>query len=131
MSKPNQDRIPTGGPQAGLNSAIAGLLGGLDISALPEAPQSPGRAPAPSAVSKKGRVILRREKAHRGGVTVIIVHDFPPHVADAAIEEISRKLRKTCGCGGTVRNREIQVQGDQPAKIREILESEGFRVGGI
>jgi len=33
------------------------------------------------------RVVLRRETAHRGGKTVIVVHDFPPQVSNAQIEQ--------------------------------------------
>ena len=56
---------------------------------------------------------------------------FAPTIGASFIEELSRKLRKACGCGGTVREREIEIQGDQPDKIRALLENEGFRVAGI
>jgi translation initiation factor 1 (eIF-1/SUI1) len=36
-----------------------------------------------------------------------------------------------CGCGGTTRERAIEIQGDQPGRIRELLEQEGFRVAGV
>jgi translation initiation factor 1 len=130
MAKPNKDRIPTSGPQAGLNAAFAGLPGLLDTTQLPDAPpKAAGEKPA--AVAKPGRVVLRREKAHRGGKTVVVVHDFAPHISAEMIAEIAACLRKACGCGGTVRGREIEVQGDQPAKIRALLEGEGFRVAGV
>jgi translation initiation factor 1 len=107
------------------------LLSGIETPPPKDAARPSDPSLAAPVVPKKGRVILRREKAHRGGKTVIIVHDFPAHITDAAIDEILRKLRKTCGCGGTVRDREIEIQGDQPAKIREILEAEGYRVSGV
>ena len=80
---------------------------------------------------KLGRVILRREKAHRGGKTVIVVHDFAPKITTAFIDELASKLKKTCGCGGTVKDRTIEIQGDQPAKIRTTLEAAGLRVDGV
>jgi translation initiation factor 1 len=80
---------------------------------------------------KLGRVILRRENAHRGGKTVIVVHDFPPQITAAFINDLARKLKKTCGCGGTVKERTIEIQGDQPAKIRAALEATGFQVAGV
>jgi len=76
-------------------------------------------------------VVLRREKAHRGGKTVIVVHDFAPSIPMSVIEELARKLRHACGCGGTTRQRSIELQGDQPARIRSLLEEEGFKVAGI
>jgi translation initiation factor 1 len=74
---------------------------------------------------------LRKKKAYRGGKTVIVVHDFAPHITAAQIEEFARQLKKACGCGGTVRDRAIEIQGDQPGKIRALLEAEGFRMAGV
>jgi translation initiation factor 1 len=90
---------------------------------LPPGPESPG--------PKLGRVVLRREKAHRGGKTVIVVYDFSPQITGKRIEELATMLKKVCGCGGTVKGREIEIQGDQPGKIRTLLEAEGFRVAGV
>ena len=47
------------------------------------------------------------------------------------IEELARKLRNACGCGGTTRQRAIELQGNQVARIRSLLEEEGFKVAGI
>ena len=80
---------------------------------------------------KLGRVVLRKEKAHRGGKTVIVVHDFAPQITGTQIEAFAGKLKKACGCGGTVKDRTIEVQGDQPGKIRTLLEAEGFQVAGV
>jgi len=96
----------------------------------------PGKAvpeSARSAVSprKRGRVILRRETAHRGGKTVIVVYDFSTNISYQEIEDLGRRLRNACGCGGTVHERLIELQGDQPARIRAFLEREGFQVAGI
>jgi translation initiation factor 1 len=78
-----------------------------------------------------GRVVLRRETAHRGGKTVIIVDDFSSNISTESIEELARKLRRMCGCGGTTRQRMIEIQGNHVEKIRAILEQDGFRVAGV
>jgi len=110
-----------------LNDPFAGLrTEGLPPGAEPSSPAPPARR-KPGL----GRVVLRREKAHRGGKTVIVVHDFAPSIPMSVIEELARKLRHACGCGGTTRQRTIELQGDQPARIRALLEEEGFRVAGI
>jgi len=90
----------------------------------------PGSSPVAKPV-KFGRVVLRREKAHRGGKTVIVVHDFGSHITGAQIERLATKLKKACGSGGTIKDRTIEIQGDQPGKIRELLEAEGFQVAGV
>src|SRR5580658_8743558 len=78
-----------------------------------------------------GRVVLRRETAHRGGKMVIVVYDFATSIPMPVIEELARKLRNACGCGGTTSERTIELQGNHVARIRSLLEEEGFRVAGI
>jgi translation initiation factor 1 len=97
----------------------------ISSEGLPPGPELPVKLP------KLGRVVLRREKAHRGGKTVIVIYDFAPQITGQRIEELATKLKKSCGCGGVVRGREIEIQGDQPGRIRVLLEGEGFRVAGV
>jgi translation initiation factor 1 len=125
--KPKLDLSPTG---AALHNPFAALT----TAGLPDGPATP--APAPGAPtlprpSKYGRVVLRREKAHRGGKTVIVVHEFAPNIGHAYIEALAGKLKSACACGGTKRDRTIEIQGDQPARIRALLEQEGFQVAGV
>ena len=62
---------------------------------------------------------------------MIVVDDFATHLPASFIENVARTLRAVCGCGGTVRGRAVEIQGDQPAKIRAALEAEGFQVAGV
>lgn len=128
MNSKSKKKLDLNAPAETLNNPFA-ALGGLDLPPGPEplpGPEEPGAKP-----SRKGRVVLRRETAQRGGKTVVVVHDFAPEIGAGEIEELSRLLRKKCGCGGSAKGREIEIQGDQPGRIREILESEGFRVAGV
>jgi translation initiation factor 1 len=113
--------------RGGLNPAFAGL----ELGALPAGPETTAQAAAPLPTWKMGRVVLRRETARRGGKTVVVVHDFATHLPESVIETVAKKLRQTCGCGGTVKGRTIEIQLDQPTKIRELLEAEGFQVAGV
>ena len=126
-SKKRIDTQAAGQPFAGLGSAF----NGIEIPGLPAVPEPAPKNDSPGPTWKMGRVILRRETAHRGGKTVIVVHDFATHLPQTVIEKIASKLRSACGCGGTVRGRTIEIQGDQPAKIRTVLEAEGFQVAGV
>ena len=114
-------------PRAGLNAAFAGL----DLPNLPAGPQPAAVAESPRAIWKMGRIVLRRETARRGGKTVIVIHDFATHLPVSVIETIAKKVRAVCGCGGAVKGRTVEIQGDQPAKIRAVLEAEGFQVAGV
>jgi translation initiation factor 1 len=108
--------------EAELNNPFAGL----QIDSLPLGSRNDPPPPRP-----KGRVVLRRETAHRGGKTVIVIYDFASNVSTESIEELARKLRRLCGCGGTTRQRVIEIQGNHSEKIRAILEQDGFRVAGV
>lgn len=125
MSRDPKKKIPVSAPQSGLNQAFAQL----DLGPLAA---GPGPAPGPADPQwKLGRVVLRRETAQRGGKTVIVVHDFATHLPASVIEKTARTLRQQCGCGGTVKGRTIEIQGDQAGRIRAVLEKEGFQVAGV
>ena len=118
-------RIETTGNSIGIQSPFASL----SIEGLPDGPaESMQRALPPT---KLGRVVLRREKSERGGKTVVVVSDFATHLMESEIAEFARKARQSCGCGGTVRGREIELQGDNPAQVRAFFEKAGFRVAGV
>ena len=129
MRREPKNRIDTNPRQAGLNSAFAKLS--LDTKQLPPGPEAARPAVSPQAVWKMGRVVLRKETARRGGKTVIVVDDFATHLPASVIEKIGKKLRQTCGCGGTVKGRTVEIQMDQPTRIRAVLEAEGFEVAGV
>jgi translation initiation factor 1 len=114
-------------PLAGLGNAFAGM----NLPDLPTGDAAKTLAKPEAPLWKMGRVVLRRETAHRGGKTVVVVDDFASHLPASVIESVAKKLRAACGCGGTVKERRIEIQGDQPAKVRAILEGEGFQVAGV
>lgn len=127
--RPEKKKITTNQPQTGLNAAFANL----DVGGLPAGPEPAPEPPAtgPGAIWKLGRVVLRKETAHRGGKAVIVVHDFASHLPVSVIETVAKTIQKQCGCGGTVKGRTIEVQGDQAARVRAVLEKEGFKVAGV
>src|SRR5260370_31739789 len=108
-------------------SSLDNPFAALDSTSLPAgeaAPVSPAQDKLQAAAkpSRLGRVVLRREKAHRGGKTVIVIHDFAPNISYSYIETLAGKLKAACGCGGTTRERIIEIQGDQPGRIRTPLQ---------
>ncbi|MEX1117213.1 MAG: translation initiation factor [Terrimicrobiaceae bacterium] len=122
-------KIPVSGVQAPLQNPFAAL----EPSTFPEAAPSPAPSPAPIAAppkEKRHRVVIRREKSQRGGKTVVVVSQLPTHLAPPEIENLLKKAKKSLGCGGTLTGREIELQGDQPDRVRQFLENLGFRVAG-
>jgi translation initiation factor 1 len=91
-------------------------------SAVPNEPAKPGAAPQTEAV------VLRIEKSGRAGKTVTIVAGLRMHPAGK--EALLRKLKTACGAGGALKDGELEVQGEQRAKIKALLEGMGYRVKG-
>jgi len=128
------DTNAAGSSRPKLNAAFSSL----DLPGLPAAPEAESSPPGKGALSaepeklwKMGRVVLRRDTARRGGKTVIVAHDFATHLPQSVIDSVVKKIRAACGCGGTVKDRTIEIQGDQPERIRAALKAEGFHVAGV
>lgn len=129
MRSSSRKKLPTDTPQTPLTSLGTAFAGLESLDNLPTGGDDP--ADESRSAPGKGRVVLRREKAGRGGKTVIVVDDFALDLPDSVIDSMARKLRAACGCGGTVKGRTLEIQGDQAGRIREILEAEGFKVAGV
>ncbi|WP_404421102.1 translation initiation factor [Nibricoccus sp. IMCC34717] len=85
-----------------------------------------GANPAAKAVKNRGRVDITREKAGRGGKTVTVVSGFTG-IGLPEKETLAKQMQRACGCGGTVKDGRIEVQGDNRDKVAEILRSAGFQ----
>jgi translation initiation factor 1 len=117
------DKVPTeGGEALGYNPFAA-----LDASGLKSAAVTPSKAPlSPKPERNRGRVDIIREKGGRGGKTVTVVDGFTG-IGLPEKEQLMRKVRAACGCGGTVKDGRIEIQGDQRDTIARILTEAGFR----
>ena len=119
-------RIPVSGPRQPLQNPFSAL----DLQGLPDpAPPEPASGTTDKP-PRRHRIVLRRETAQRAGRPVIVVSRLPTHLAPPEIDNLCRDARKALGCGGTVREREIELQGDQPEKVRRHFEAQGFQVAG-
>jgi len=101
-------------PFADLNSA------GLPPGKANEADQT--KPPRKS----RGRVDIIRQKAGRGGKTVTVVKNFVG-IGLPEKEKLAREMQKACGAGGTVKDGQIEIQGDKREDVARILTEAGFR----
>jgi translation initiation factor 1 len=69
---------------------------------------------------------VRRETGGRGGKTVTVVDGFIG-IGLPEKETLAKKMRAACGCGGTVKDGAIEIQGDQRETVARILAEAGFR----
>jgi translation initiation factor 1 len=120
----SSDKISTdGGQSLGSNPFAA-----LSPAGLPTKPVAPIANPQSEVRNQKnrGRVDIKRTTAGRGGKTVTLVTGFTG-IGLPEKESLAKKMRNACGCGGTVKDGEIEIQGDQREKIAQILTDAGFR----
>jgi translation initiation factor 1 len=72
------------------------------------------------------RLRLRMETKHRAGKAVTIVDGFVG--TDADLQELGKKLKTFCGTGGSAKDGEIIIQGDQREKVKGWLQKQGYRL---
>lgn len=91
-----------------------------DFATTPESPEIVTPLPA------QQKLKVRMENKHRGGKTATIVTGFVGKAED--MESLSRQLKAHCGTGGSAKDGEIIIQGDQRAKITTYLQKLGYRI---
>ena len=72
-----------------------------------------------------GIVRVGRETKGRKGRGVTVITGLP--LSDEEIDDLAKHLKKRCGSGGTVRDGEIEIQGDHRDLLVTELESRGLR----
>ena len=70
-------------------------------------------------------VYLHRESKGRGGKGVSLVKNLI--LSEKDMKTLAKKLKQSCGSGGTVKNGMIEIQGEHRKKIAEVLEKLGYK----
>lgn len=124
----SKDKLSTdGGQNLGQNPFAA-----LNSAGLPVAPKVVLQQAASTAAKSapeprnRGRVDIRRETGGRGGKTVTVVSGFVG-IGLPEKEQLAKRMRAACGCGGTVKDGNIEIQGDQRETVARIVAEAGFR----
>lgn len=69
---------------------------------------------------------VMRDSKQRGGKTVTLITGFVGKEED--IEKLTKMLKTKCGTGGTFKDGEIIIQGDQREKVFDLLLAAGYKV---
>lgn len=86
------------------------------------APQEEQETLAPA----QQRLRLKLDTKQRAGKAVTFVIGFIGKTED--LEDLGKKLRNYCGTGGSVKDGEILIQGDQRNKALQFLQKQGYKV---
>ncbi|MEY4590201.1 MAG: hypothetical protein RL497_2277 [Pseudomonadota bacterium] len=96
------------------------LVYSTDKGKIKDAPTPP--APPPS----DGFVRIARETKGRGGKCVCIIKGLSQDTS--VLTQYLKALKQLCGTGGTLKQFELEIQGEHRDKIKLYLEQQGFKV---
>lgn len=74
--------------------------------------------------SSQSKIRIRRDKKGRRGKTVTVISGLP--LSEKALLEIAAEFKRKCGTGGSVKNREILIQGDRCQILLQLLAEKGY-----
>ncbi|MBD2502335.1 translation initiation factor [Anabaena azotica] len=79
----------------------------------------------PELPPQQQNVRVQATRAGRKGKTVTVITGF--QTKPEILADLVKQLKTQCGSGGTVKDNEIEIQGDHKQKILEILIKLGYK----
>lgn len=73
-----------------------------------------------------GIVRIQRQTSGRKGKGVCLISGLD--LDDEALNKLAAELKKKCGCGGSVKEGIIEIQGDKRELLQQLLEAKGYKV---
>lgn len=89
-----------------------------------------GRIDEPKAAPERpkgdGIVRIQKQTSGRKGKGVCLITGVDGD--DEALTKLAAELKKKCGCGGSVKEGVIEIQGDKRDLLKTLLEAKGMKV---
>lgn len=73
-----------------------------------------------------GIVRIQRQTSGRKGKGVCLITGIDD--SDEMLEKLAAELKKKCGCGGSIKDGVIEIQGDKRDLLKQLLEAKGMKV---
>jgi translation initiation factor 1 len=128
MKKDKSHRIDTtGGESFGTSLFGSEAIIDLPLSKPSQTADVKGNPAVPEKLKPVGgRLDVKREKAGRAGKTVTVIYGFPG-MGRSQREELLALLKKRFATGGTIRDGNIELQGDFADEVVTCLAEKGYR----
>lgn len=98
---------------------------GFVYSTDPDFQFSPEKEATETLPPAQQKLRIRLDTKHRAGKAVTLITGFAGTAND--LEELSKKLKNFCGTGGSAKDGEMIVQGDQREKVLQWLLKNGYK----
>ena len=76
-------------------------------------------------INKRSKINISKQKKGKKGKTITLIKGLGTE-DEILLKELLKKIKVFCGTGGTLIDRNIQLQGDMVSKSVEFLRKEGF-----
>ena len=86
----------------------------------------PGELCMCEEIAREQQQIILQSDKRRYGKIVTIVSGI--NSSDIDVDELARTLKTRCASGGTIKDGNIELQGDHIKKVKKVLEDIGFQV---
>lgn len=84
--------------------------------------------PEPVRIPPDKQTATIQIESRKNGKRVTVVRGLPAEGND--LPGLLAKLKLQCGAGGTLKDSEIEIQGEQLDRVRQVLSKIGYRVKG-
>lgn len=81
--------------------------------------------PVEALPAAQQKLKIRLDTKHRAGKAVTLIDGFKGTAED--LEQLGKSLKNYCGTGGSAKDNEIIIQGDQRDKVLQWLLKQGYK----
>lgn len=79
----------------------------------------------PDLPPQRQNLKIQASRKGRKGKTVTVISEF--QTTEENLNQLLKQLKTQCGCGGTIKDNTIEIQGDHREKIMQLLLQSGYK----